>query len=73
MSLDGVLAKTNTSVGKTTSKVTHNSDRKPSKLGSMTDSVSGIQKNVAGTVVGTGNLVAKVAGSFGVSMPWLTG
>ena len=73
MSLDGTLAKTNTTVGKNTSKVFNNSDRKPSKLGSMTDSVSGIQKNVAGTAVGVGNIVAKVAGSFGAKMPWLTG
>lgn len=65
MSLAGSLAKTNTSVGKNTSKVFSNGNKKPGKLGGITDSVSGIQKNVAGTVVGVGNIVAKVSGALG--------
>lgn len=65
MSLAGSLAKTNASVGKNTSKVFSNGNKKPGKLGGMTDSVSGIQKNVAGTAVGVGNIVAKVSGALG--------
>ena len=65
MSISGSLAKTNTSVGKNTSKVFNNGNKKLGKLGGITDSVSGIQKNVAGTVVGVGNIVAKAAGALG--------
>lgn len=65
MSLAGTLAKTNTEVANSTSKVFRNSESRPGKLGGMMDSVSGIQKNVAGTVVGVGNVVAKAAGALG--------
>lgn len=65
MSISGSLAKINKDVNKSTSKVFNNGNKKPGKLGGMVDSVSGIQKNVAGTVVGVGNIVAKAAGTFG--------
>jgi len=62
MSLESSLATTNKNVASKTSKVTNNGNKKTGKLGGMVDSVSGIQKNVAGTIVGVGNIVAKVAG-----------
>lgn len=65
MSISGSLVKINKDVNKSTSKVFNNGNKKPGKLGGMVDSVSGIQKNVAGTVVGVGNIVAKAAGTFG--------
>lgn len=65
MSLAGSLSKTNNNVGKNTSKMTNNGNKKPGKLGGMMGSVSGIQKNVAGTIVGGGNIIAKAAGALG--------
>lgn len=42
-------------------------NNKPGKLNGMMDSVSGIQKNVAGTVVGVGNIVARASGALGAT------
>ena len=67
MSLAGSLARTDDKVRKDTQKVFRNGERKPGKLGGMLDSASGIQKNVAGTVVGVGNIVASAAGALGAT------
>lgn len=67
MSLAGSLSKTNSSTGKANQTMFTNKDSKPGKLGGMMDSAKGINKNVAGTIVGTGNVVAKVAGALGGS------
>ena len=67
MSIASSLADTNTRVANDTSKVFNNGDKKPGQLGGITDSISGIQKNVAGTIVGGGNIVARAAGALGAT------
>lgn len=67
MSLADSLSKTNTNTGKANHKAFNNGDSKPGKLGGMMDSAKGINKNVAGTAVGVGNIVAKAAGALGMT------
>lgn len=50
-----------------TSKVFNHGNNKSGKLNGMMDNASGIQKNVAGTIVGGGRIIAKAAGALGAS------
>lgn len=65
MGLSDSLASTNKSSGKVNQKAFSNGKGGSGKLGGMMDSASGINHNVAGTVVGVGNIVAKAAGALG--------
>lgn len=67
MAIENTLASANKKVEGKTSKAFNHGNDKPGKLNGMMDSVSGIQKNVAGTIVGGGRIVAKAAGALGAT------
>ena len=65
MGLSDSLASANKSSGNMNQKAFSNGKGGSGKLGGMMDSAAGINHNVAGTVVGVGNIVAKAAGALG--------